>query len=190
MRIERKQQAAAHVAEIEKALGIDPGASRGRCFLACRPRSADRLIPGPLTAFGENAMAGPSSYTMAAPVEEEFSDEEGDQHATVTIVEEDFTLDPHGPPPPAPVAPTLGGRSSKPLLPQGEAKPQRSKVRTDNPLAPTPKLKNKSGKKTMLRGSKALAEKKREARKHGGFERDSGPPSRGKKGGKGVWRGQ
>lgn len=145
----------------------------------------------PPAAFGENAVAGPSSFNTAGPIEEEFSDEEGDQHATVTIIEEDFTLDPHGsaPPPPPQAAGTLTGRSSKPLAPQGEAKPQRSKVRTENPLAPTPKLKNKSGKKTMLRGSKALADKRREARKRGGGA-DEAPASRSKKGGKGVWRGQ
>ncbi|CED83059.1 Uncharacterized conserved protein [Phaffia rhodozyma] len=121
LRQERKKRAQENLEIVERAYGLEPSS---------------------------NAEAGPSTFP-SEPLEEEFSDGE-EQHAVVTVIEDDFALEtPQATnelslfPSDTPfIAPTNGPASTASEKPKGPPAPQRPK--------------NKSGKKTLLKGTKKL----------------------------------
>lgn len=140
--------------------------------------------------------AGPSTFpapSLPHLQEEEYSDGE-DQHASVTIVE-DFDMD---------------TSTALPFLADKEARDVEAGPSSDEEdgkrgggggtraFGPKPKMqsgakrKNKSGSKTLLRGTKKMLEAKSRAKAKGGGDREAGGSSKptSKVSKKNIWRGQ
>jgi hypothetical protein len=117
----------------------------------------------------------PTLTTSTLEEDHSYSDGE-DQTATVTIVEEDFTIDTSTPLPglpptdPASQASALASERAERSAGGGEKNLLGKKLKMQSGAKP----KNKSGKKTLLRGTKAMLIKKSNAKKFGGGDASGG----------------
>lgn len=150
---------------VERAYGLEP--SSGQLLLS--------LLESFLGADGLHSLAlvtgmhaGPSTFRSSLPEEAEFSDGE-DQVATVTIVE-DFDIDTTQPLPfgarSVSPDPSVASRAYAPVVPPKTLKMQSGA-----------KPKNKSGKKTMLRGTEKAMRTKKDALKREGGRRGGHSPA-------------
>lgn len=118
-----------------------------------------------------NAEAGPSTFP-SEPIEEEFSDGE-EQHATVTVIEDDFTLE----------TPSTANNlslfpSETSVTPATSSTPAPAKPKA--PPAPQ-RPRNKSGKKTLLKGTKKLLRQREMNKKRFGADSLRSAPGKDKK---------